>query len=222
MSTATISKSVKPSRFDEAVPVGKIRRAPYNPASRVSKARLTKLLADIEESGQIFVPLIMTSAHELIDGHRRLACAELLEMKTVPAVIREMTPEERQRAYASINSTSQSMRSSDALQVWLRSPDAIPATRAMAFEAMQARLGRPMVKKMADKSYSPYLYTLAIRIAGYCGIDSDAFIKKTVAWLMSHNAQSQVRMAMTMDQPASTLARAIERNQTLRMKVVAE
>jgi hypothetical protein len=212
----------KPTATAATVAVSKIKTAPYNPTTRTEINRLTRLMASIVEAGEIFVPLLMTPDYHLIDGHRRLACAEQLGFKTVPAYIRPMTPAERKHAYASINSTVQTTRSSDALQVWLKEPEAVSYTRRKQFEAMVERIGRPLVVKMAARGYSPHCYKLAVKIGNYCGMDTNAFLIQTVKWIMTHNAQNQVRLAMQMDQPGTKLVAAIKANRRLKMAVVAE
>lgn len=222
MNSAVARKSVIHVHFDPAVPVSKIKRATYNPKSRTEEKRLSRLLNDIRDTGQIYIPLIMTKSYELIDGHRRLAVAEILEFKTVPAILREMTAEDRKRAYASINATGQPTRATESLEVWINEPRAVTPARQKQFENMQERLGKVIVSRMASNGYSPRLFATATRLANYCCIDSDAFLRKAICWLMEHSAARQVEQAMMLEQPAATLVKAINRSQSLKMKLVTE
>jgi len=103
------------------IPVEKIRSNPYQPRSIFDEQRLKELVDSIKENG-ILQPLVVTeisdNLYELIAGERRLRAAKILNLKTVPAIVRsaekskklelslieniqrqDLNPMERARAY---------------------------------------------------------------------------------------------------------------------------
>lgn len=56
-----------------SVKIKDIKKAKFNPPSRVEKAPTSLLKKSIEEDGLQY-PLLITKLNELVDGHRRLAC----------------------------------------------------------------------------------------------------------------------------------------------------
>jgi len=79
------------------VAVGKIKANPHQPRSNFDHESLEDLTNSIKEHG-ILQPLILSSTdtgYELIAGERRLRAAQLLELKTVPAIIRDIKEQQK-------------------------------------------------------------------------------------------------------------------------------
>lgn len=79
------------------VPVEKIEPNPRQPRTHFSASELEDLLNSIKEHG-ILMPLVLTKTargFELIAGERRLRAAKMLGLKTVPAVVRTATEQEK-------------------------------------------------------------------------------------------------------------------------------
>ncbi len=80
------------------LPVEKIKSNPHQPRADFSYESLEELTNSIKEHG-ILQPLIVTrtddGGYQLVAGERRLRAAQILELKTVPAVIRKV--EEQQK-----------------------------------------------------------------------------------------------------------------------------
>src|SRR3954468_18362983 len=68
------------------IPVEEVMVADFNPARRVNRTSLSGLMISIQQHG-ILEPLALTWNKVLADGHRRLACAKLLSMQTVPVAV---------------------------------------------------------------------------------------------------------------------------------------
>lgn len=82
----------------EQLPVAKIKPATDNP--RGSVGDVAELAASIETAG-LLEPLLVTrrnGGYEVVAGHRRLAGAKKAGLKTVPAIVREFSEQERQEA----------------------------------------------------------------------------------------------------------------------------
>lgn len=79
------------------VPVEKIQPNPRQPRTHFSASELEDLMSSIKEHG-ILMPLVLTKrgdGYELIAGERRLRAAKMLGLKTVPAVVRTATEQEK-------------------------------------------------------------------------------------------------------------------------------
>lgn len=84
------------------IPIEKIKTNPHQPRSDFNHEGLEDLTNSIKEHG-IIQPLIVTvtdDGYQLIAGERRLKAAQILELKTVPAIIREA--EEQQKLELSL------------------------------------------------------------------------------------------------------------------------
>jgi len=98
-SKQTIAEQVIPSSHREVmdIPVEKIRANPRQPRSHFSPSDLEALIGSIKEHG-ILQPLIVTRAkdgYELVAGERRLRASVTLGLKTVPAIVRDATEQQK-------------------------------------------------------------------------------------------------------------------------------
>lgn len=82
------------------IPVGDIIPNPHQPRTDISADTLEELAASIQEHGML-QPLIVARArptdpapYQLIAGERRWRAAQLAGLKTVPALLKEATPQE--------------------------------------------------------------------------------------------------------------------------------
>lgn len=137
-----------------AIPPTQIRANAFSTAIYGDPAHETAGLLDgIREHG-ILVPLVVHEPHdgpgwELISGHRRLASARLLDLATVPCLVRSFdNDDDRRRAVLEYNrqrpkTFSQQMREADALTVLL-------AARAQSRSRSNLRRGSDPVD-LADR-----------------------------------------------------------------------
>jgi ParB family chromosome partitioning protein len=97
--TKSLVAEVLPGARQEVaeVPVESIQPNPRQPRVHFSASELEDLLNSIKEHG-ILMPLVLTKTargFELIAGERRLRAAKMLGLKTVPAVVRSATEQEK-------------------------------------------------------------------------------------------------------------------------------
>lgn len=86
-----------PSKGSLEIPLAEIHVNPYQPRRDFHYKELEDLINSIREHG-ILQPLVVTrtpAGYELIAGERRLRAAHMLELKTVPVVIRNAKEEEK-------------------------------------------------------------------------------------------------------------------------------
>jgi ParB family chromosome partitioning protein len=98
-SARTITEQVIPSARREIldIEIKDIKENPRQPRQHFSPAELEDLIASIKEHG-ILQPLIVTrqdGAYELVAGERRLRASKALGLKTVPAIVRDVTEQQK-------------------------------------------------------------------------------------------------------------------------------
>lgn len=97
--TGSLTARVLPKTDEglEAISVSAIKENPYQPRTHFSASELEDLTLSIKEHG-IMVPLVVTRSgdgYELIAGERRLRAARNLGMKTVPAIVRSASEQQK-------------------------------------------------------------------------------------------------------------------------------
>jgi ParB family chromosome partitioning protein len=78
------------------IPIAQVSPNPHQPRQTITEESLAELAASIREHG-VIQPLIVTQAgdeYQLIAGERRWRAAQLAGLTTVPAIIKETTPQQ--------------------------------------------------------------------------------------------------------------------------------
>ena len=86
----------KPNYYKEEISTAKIIRNPDNPFKNMEDGSFVRLLNSIRKFG-IIEPIAVREKdgkYEIIAGQRRVYAAELLGIKTVPAIIHEVNDDE--------------------------------------------------------------------------------------------------------------------------------
>lgn len=198
--------------------VADVRGASYNPACRTQPKRLKSLLKSITEIGLLY-PILVDERNEVIDGHRRLACARELEWETIPAIVVADTRGNRDSIYASVNVTANKMNGNESLSAWLANAHAASPRNQKIFAEMSNSLGLGLVKTLAERGLSARVYQTGCRIGRYCGDTSNVFLVKAVRWLMEVAVIGQVMKAMEGGISAADLKAAVTNGKPLRVVV---
>lgn len=93
------------TQFQNELPVERLHESPLNPRRTFDKKAMGELVASVKEQGRVLHPILVrplsaaglakfASDFEIVCGHRRVRAAREAGLKTVPAVIREMTDRE--------------------------------------------------------------------------------------------------------------------------------
>ncbi len=192
----------------------RIKTAKYNPAIRTSKASLADILASITKHGIIY-PLLLNSRYDLIDGHRRLACANALGFKTVPVFISNKKIS-KDDCYETVNSTSRKMSAKEMIFVYINGGKVSVYFR-WRIAQLEILLGKEGLKTLADKHTSPLIYDVAKSICKYCNMNSDAFMKKAIWWVLRHKAQWTVKRAIESNMPKAVLKKKVLSNTSIKL-----
>ena len=78
------------------IPISRVSPNPHQPRQAISEDSLVELVASIREHG-VIQPLVVTQIgddYRLIAGERRWRAAQLAGLTTIPAIIKETTPQE--------------------------------------------------------------------------------------------------------------------------------
>lgn len=135
----------------EPVPIEKIKPNPHQPRADFDHESLEELINSIKEHG-ILQPLILAvigDNYQVIAGERRLRAAKFLEMKTVPAIVRDIK-EQQKLEFALIEN--------------LQRKDLNPIEEAVAYQRLidEFSLTQEAVAQRVGKSRSVVANTLRI------------------------------------------------------------
>lgn len=133
------------------VPIGKIKANPHQPRSDFDHEGLEELTRSIKEHG-ILQPLILTltdKGYEIITGERRLRAAKILDLKTIPALVRDVKEQQKLEL---------------ALVENLQRKDLNPIEEAVAYQRLidEFNLTQEEVAKRVSKSRSAVTNTLRL------------------------------------------------------------
>jgi ParB family transcriptional regulator, chromosome partitioning protein len=171
--------------------VDRLKSSPFNPPHRSKK--VPDLIRSLGLVEMIF-PIMVSKDYVIIDGHRRVAAAKRLGWKTVPAVISDRDAAE---IYAHVNGAVRKMGGNDALNVYLKNPDAVVPWLRSRLDIMRDALGKERLKKMAGSGYSLALFYAGYKILHYTKRKViPEQLQVVVDWLMKVKISSQVHRIM--------------------------
>ncbi len=167
--------------------------AKYNPKSRTEKQVLKPLLESIRTHG-ILYPLLADEKFNLIDGHRRLACAKELKLSEVPVVISN-TKLTNDDCYETINTTARRISSRDQIFIYINGGKVSSNTKKRIIE-LEKIIGTSDLKMFGEKYTSTAILSVGKKISEYCSDKQVPFVKKAILWVEKHKMTYLVRRAM--------------------------
>lgn len=195
--------------------LAELKPAQFNPTSRTSDTALRTLLKSIKEHG-ILQPLLVSEKGEIIDGHRRLACAKALKLETVPVVVSnhsaDMSVAEK---FETVNTHMKKLGCGDMIFVYCNG-GAVPKRIEAKIATLEVLLGADRLDQISALGISYRVGDDAARIAAYCGqTRNDQFKQAACNWLIDNHMLWRANRAMEMGVPAKTIKKAIEKNKPL-------
>ena len=191
----------------------KLIGANYNPSIRTGKNELKKLMESIKKYG-ILNPVLIDDKSNIIDGHRRIACAKALKISAVP-VITVDAKLKKDKYYEQINTTSRKMLPNEMIYIFINGGN-VPESATKKIERLQTVLGAVNLKKLANKFVSVSVLTRGNKIGKYCGDPSNEFLRNCIMWIVNNKQSYQVRKALEDSIPVATLKTAIKENRPLK------
>lgn len=198
------------------LPLDKIKTAAWNPPSRTEENRLRKLLASIDDVGLLY-PLLVDEDNNLIDGHRRLACARKLGWKAIPVI---KVSSEFEHVYGSIQSAAERINGNDLLGIYLRNKNALLSDQRRRPERIEEICGRKSVEMLYKAGLTYGTFDIALRVFKYLQ-DDEMEIAQILAWTVKHGLGGTLRHLLDAGVKASTLKNAILQDRKLTVKLTA-
>lgn len=192
------------------IEVSRIKEAGFNPVSRTTPKSLKNLKNSISRVG-ILQPLLITLDFDLVDGHRRLACAKMLEMPTVPCIF---TSGSQQDIYKEVNSTAKTLTRANDLFIYLSGGSMSGRSKA-DIEYLEGQIGRSGLEMMAEREISPMNvnHVASSYLTRLLSITrDDPFMPKAILWMLTLNQLWKVRVAVMTKLDPAIVRLCIENN----------
>lgn len=202
----------------EYVAIELIKPAPFNPPDRATARSITDLKASIERVGIIY-PLVVTKDFDLVDGHRRLACAVALGMKTVPVIIR---PDNQLELFYEVNQPQKKLTRSDELWVYL-SGGLVRGEGLANIRTLERMIGRDGLEILAEERVSPRgILQVTMMLLRYTSkgepdptTGDNTFANRAVMWLVYNRQTFAVRRAIAGRMSPKVIASCVENGEPL-------
>jgi hypothetical protein len=199
--------------------VSKIKPASFEPPARLTKGALLSLKQQIENVGQILQPLILDEKYNLIDGHRRLACARILGMKEVPVRFLYGTDQDIREAFVILNEPVRKLTAAEATYVYLKG-GAVSDKDLKPIVWLETLIGRAELERAVSISPNGRLSANSIKIMiselkKVVGEKQNEFWSKSAKWLIFQNQSFYLRTAIYTRMNKDLILSAIETNTSL-------
>ena len=203
----------------QQVTTSEVKAADFNPTNRTARSALRGLLESIEKSGIINPLIVSANDGVLADGHRRLACAKILKVTTVPVRVLPGTVRE---LFELLNGYSKPMDNASWHQAFAMGlpPESVPIKEASYAIEMIRILGWEDYQVMALDKVTSFMYKVALSVGRYVGRTDDNFIRGTLHWLYNQKMQRPVIEAMKNNADTEIILQAINENKPLASMVI--
>lgn len=202
----------------EYINIELIKPAAFNPPDRTTARSIADLRASIKRVGIIY-PLVITKDYDLVDGHRRLACAVALGMKTVPVIIR---PDNQLELFYEVNQPQKKLTKADELWVYL-SGGLVRGEALANIQTLERMIGRDGLETLAEERTSPrgivQIVKMLLRYTGKAEPDfatgENKFANRAVMWLVYNRQTFAVRRAIAGHMSPNVIVSCIENGEPL-------
>jgi hypothetical protein len=185
--------------------VDKIRFAPFNPPTRLSKHALGALMADIKVNG-VELPVVVRMNGELIDGHRRVACARALGIKQVPVIVKDSAG-----LYTRLNKGRKPVGGSEWLYVYMHGGEVPEEDVLPHIKQIERLVGQAGLRELSELGCSHEIITETRRLSKYCyDAHIDEFMAQAMMWMARKKMQMAVRIAQQEGAPPDEIITAID------------
>lgn len=172
------------------VGINTLKPATWNPEKRTTKASLKPLLKRIEEEGfDPFRPILISKEGYIGDGHRRWTAAKMLGHTRVPVVFTDKSVEELWAG----NAGARGVSAREWMAVSVIGGVTAPERQTKIIEEMRPVLGDEGLRYLIDRGVSPGIWRLTWKVGQYCKRTSNAFLRKTIYWLIKHRMSDKVQ-----------------------------
>lgn len=206
---AEMATSTRHEVIVEMVHPDTLKFAPFNPPIRTSPRALIKLRSEIEEAGEIIIPLVVTYDNFVADGHRRLTIARELGYEVIPIIRKDYNLAE---LWSVLNGGIMPVNRKSWIQAVREGMpiECVPDGDRRVISDLIRVMGKKAFNKIVDDGRGPSIIVVAQYIAKYCGNDNDDFVRKIIEWFLECNSVKEGGDAVRSKCPPEILISAIE------------
>lgn len=216
--TSTSLQTIPLSNIEyKLINIADIKDAEYNSPIRTEEKFLKPLLNSIAVYG-VKNPISVTKDYELIDGHRRKRCVELLGGTKIPANIDlDATSDNKDLIYETINSVARKLNEADQLYTYMHGGKIPKKIEAAIKNIMTVVNGDKFILTvMLSRRTSPtHIWTIFNKLLNYTSINDEA---RALLWIAKHETQYRLRRAMQSNISGKAINTAITRDKPLIQK----
>ncbi len=201
----------------EMVKISDVKEAKFNPALRTSEKALKYLLEQIGESGEM-TPLEIGTDGILGDGHRRLACARILEWEKVPT-LKSKTRTSYQMFLANDGRVTKSTKGAEWLQAVNQGYplEHVPPSAKNYISYLYDILDQDDINAMATLGKSPSIVQVVRKVVAHIGASENAEKRRILLWIYRHGIQFATRKAIEDGCPPEVVIEAIEEDRPIQI-----
>lgn len=197
-----VSKEFAPTELNPAA---------YNPSARTEAKQLERLRCSIKSLGNhILNPLHVyggpeedqtdARSNEVLDGHRRRACAIELGIPKVRALVYYGPYEIVKQLFVELNSSAKKLSKRQMMEAMYRGGPEFDEV-AGSYNELSDLLSDLEMEMFIERGISPFCLSLSKSVVKYLGIKPEAakykaMLKKTVCWIAFRNQQDQAKTFM--------------------------
>lgn len=194
----------------DMVEVKKLKLAHFNPSTRCNS--IGSMVESIKEIG-LLSPILVTKAMDVVDGHRRIASYKKLGLTEIPAIL---VTGDQAVLYSQVNGCAKKFSGNEALECYLKEPNALPPkSRAHHLEA-EENLGRALLNRICKEGGSIATYKGAKQLAKLVDKVTPEVLTKIVKWMLHFNCQSICQKAIRAGTSPGLIIAAVERFKPIR------
>ncbi len=192
----------------------KSRIASFQPVSRTLKKNLKRLYASIEEDNEVLQPIVVSFEDGVIaDGHRRLACAIMLKLQTVPVRVLKGHAKD---LFVKLNGPMSPINNKTwGEAVALGLPPSVVPVEGRWIQRMIDVLGWEDYQVLALAGVTSFICKTAESTSRYVGNTSDEYVGKIIRWMYNLKMQRPVIDAMKANADPNVIKAAIDSNRKL-------
>jgi hypothetical protein len=172
-----------------------LKPAKHNPLDRTTPAATKRLKESIMRVGMLY-PILINDKMEIIDGHRRCACARELEWQTIPAIVRTG---DQGDLWNEVTRTPRRLSNRELTQAIASGMD-VPQSLRGVYENVVSLCGLGFIDELVDRNLAlKSIHDIHRAMMNYLGVDIEAdkdFAKSAMLWMARNSMQYAVRVAI--------------------------
>ena len=200
------------------LPLVKLKRININPSVRVEEKKLLALKNAIQKS-KLVVPLVVILKSEkylILDGNRRYAICQELQINEVPCLIIEDTKIRAEELFVLLN-LQLKMDGYQRLIIMKEANIFFNKTEEIKYNYLVDIGGLEIINLMIEKrNNATYTYHWLIELSKYLKVYGKEELKNIVRWLVENKQQYQTRKAIEMKVNKSLILDAINKDRPLK------